>query len=340
MHGHEVESMAALRTLIAEPPVIMSKRVQTRLDEHCLTIIEHSAVCALGLPGGDSDITYFDLRRTPVAYARHQEIGLAWPVGRPVPEVLLGKNEQSCSLLFMMPGIGFALRANGRCSWRRGLLQVRADALFLHCSRAMVRADFWRPRLPWQGADLSAGEGVLSDDAQAFIARSPYLLILTQDGAEGTELSPRGDPDGFVRVRDARTLLIPERPGNKVACSLSNILRDPGVTLSFVLPGQPLLLSVVGRASLTAEPQTLAALANAGKLPVVATALRVERFRFVECAALVEAGLWREETYVEAGAMASFSKMLAEHMNGKGLLGKATSLLVDTVVKRDLKRLY
>ena len=345
MNNHRIESLKGLRTLIAAPPPMMSKRLQQTIDEHCLTIIERSTACALGYLDPALDIQYFNLSEAGVLRAEGRDIHLTWPSDRCVPALLEQATAHACSLLFIMPGIGFALRANGHCSVRRDTagtrLEFRVDALFLHCSRAKVRAGFWELRPPLAAPGVGAeGTGGLCDAAQAFIAASPYLLMLTSNGTGATEISPRGDPDGFVRVRDRRTLLIPERPGNKVACSLSNILSADAVTLSFLIPGSRIALSVVGRAQLTADPERLRLLAINGKLPVVATVLLVERYRFVSCSELVEAGLWRKETHISEGDMPSFAKMLSEHMNGKGLLGKATTLVVDAVVRHDLKNLY
>ena len=39
MAAHSVESLHALRKLIAEPPALMQKRLQPQIDAHCLTIV-------------------------------------------------------------------------------------------------------------------------------------------------------------------------------------------------------------------------------------------------------------------------------------------------------------
>lgn len=344
MPAHSVDSIKSLRKLIAEPPAMMKKRLQSQIDDYCLTMIQHSSVCAVGFIDPALDIAYFNLRDTPVMRAEGDCIELAWPSDKGLPDALAHGTALACSLYFIMPGIGFALRANGRCTVRRNeggnVLAFRADALFLHCSRAKVRAQFWAPRdtpVPPAGAE---GAMQLSAEAQAFIQASPYLLMLTRNSAGTTEISPRGDPDGFVLALDGQTLLIPERPGNKVACTLINILSEPAVTVSFLIPGSTTLLSVAGRCWLTDDRTMLEPLAINGKVPVIATVLQVERWRFVHAPELVEAGLWRQETHLRDSDLPSFPKMLSEHMNGRGLLGKATTLVVDAVVKHDLKNLY
>lgn len=345
--SHRIDSLKSLRKLISEPPSMMKKRLQSQVDDYCQTIIEKAAVCALGFADPAADIEFLNLRDAPVVHSQGDRIAMSWPADKALPPVLAPGSRPRCSLYFIMPGIGFALRANGRCAVvpKDGapLLEFQADALFLHCSRAKVRAEFWRAR----GDDFAARAGAaapaaarLSEEALAFIARSPYVLLLTRNADGATELSPRGDPDGFVRVLGGNTLVIPERPGNKVACTLSNILVQEQVTASFVIPGCATVLSVAGRGWLSADRQVLEPLAVNGKVPAVGIVLQVDRFRFQHCPELVAAGLWSSATHLRESDIPSFPKMLAEHMNGRGLLGKATTLVVDAVVKHDLKNLY
>ena len=71
-----------------------------------------------------------------------------------------------------------------------------------------------------------------------FIERSPFVCIATSEPGGNCDLSPRGDPAGFVRILDDNTLLIPERPGNRLADTLSNVLANPHVGLLFIVPGR------------------------------------------------------------------------------------------------------
>ena len=344
MASHSVESLHALRKLIAEPPALMQKRLQPQIDAHCLTILQNASVCALGFIDPALDIEYFNLRADPLLYAKGERIVLVWPAHKTLPVALEQASVLACSLYFIMPGIGFALRANGRAAVRQraaGLyLEFSADALFLHCSRAKVRAQFWEPRAERLAPACVEDMSALSDEALAFIADSPFVLMLTHNNQGATEISPRGDPDGFVHALDRHTLLIPERPGNKVACTLSNVLASGALTLSCLIPGSRYGLSVSGRAWLTSSRELLEPLAINGKVPVVATVLEVTRVRFQHCPELLAAGLWQADTHLCASAIPSFPKMLGEHMSGTGLLGKATTLVVDAVVKHDLKHLY
>ena len=59
-----------------------------------------------------------------------------------------------------------------------------------------------------------------------FVERSPFVVVATGRPDGGLDVSPRGDPAGFVRILDERTLLLPDRPGNKLADTLTNLLED------------------------------------------------------------------------------------------------------------------
>src|ERR1700690_1370926 len=74
----------------------------------------------------------------------------------------------------------------------------------------------------------------LNDLTRQFIERSPFVCVATKMPDGGIDVSPRGDPAGFVRILDERTLLMPERPGNKLADSLTNLLPNPSVGVVFL----------------------------------------------------------------------------------------------------------
>ncbi len=111
---------------------------------------------------------------------------------------------------------------------------------------------------------------------RAFIERSPFVVLATSDAEGNCDASPRGDPPGFVRILDDATLLMPERPGNKIADSLRNILTNPRVGLLFVIPGVADTFRVQGRATLTDDPELLAPSAVEGKVPALGIIVDIE----------------------------------------------------------------
>jgi predicted pyridoxine 5'-phosphate oxidase superfamily flavin-nucleotide-binding protein len=93
----------------------------------------------------------------------------------------------------------------------------------------------------------------LNPKTRLFIERSPFVCLATSDARGHCDLSPRGDPAGFVRILDERSLLLPERPGNRLADSLRNILANPQIGLLFVVPGVTDTFRVNGRAAITTD---------------------------------------------------------------------------------------
>src|SRR5258706_2573863 len=97
----------------------------------------------------------------------------------------------------------------------------------------------------------------LNDLTRQFIERSPFVCVATVSEDGGLDVSPRGDPAGFVRILDERTLLIPERPGNKIADSLTNVIATGRIALLFLVPGVGDSFRVNGSARITDDPDVL-----------------------------------------------------------------------------------
>lgn len=139
----------------------------------------------------------------------------------------------------------------------------------------------------------------LNDLTRRFVDASPFVLLATASAAGSCDVSPRGDPPGFVRVLNERRLLIPERPGNRLADSLRNILENPQVGLLFVIPGVGDTLRVNGRAALVTEPELLEPAAVEGKVPKLGIVIEVEQV-FTHCSkAFIRSQLWDPERYVD-----------------------------------------
>jgi len=153
----------------------------------------------------------------------------------------------------------------------------------------------------------------ISEHYQAFIDKAPFVVMATV-GPEGLDCSPRGDPPGFVRVRDPKTVLIPDRRGNNRIDSLRNIVRDPRISLLFMIPGIGNTLRINGHAEISTDPELLASFSFNGKLPrtvLVVTVVRV----YTQCPkALVRSRLWSPEAQVARSELPSAGEML-EHLS-------------------------
>lgn len=154
--------------------------------------------------------------------------------------------------------------------------------------------------------------GKLDHYCRDFIARSPFLCIGTADADGKADVSPRGDPAGFVQVLDDNTLIIPDRPGNNRLDTMTNIMANPNVGLLFFIPGFEDTLRVNGRATIVNDLEALARAAVNGKAPKVAIRVAVDE-AFLHCAkALKRSRLWDAEAQVDRKEMPSLAKMILE----------------------------
>jgi PPOX class probable FMN-dependent enzyme len=145
----------------------------------------------------------------------------------------------------------------------------------------------------------------LTDLTRRFVDRAPFALLATSARGGTCDVSPRGDPAGFVRVLDERTLLLPERPGNRLADSLRNILQNPNVGLLFVVAGIGDTLRVNGRAKIVADEELLMQCAVEGKVPKLGLLVQIEEV-FTHCSkAFLRAQLWDPSRYVDRSELPS-----------------------------------
>ena len=151
----------------------------------------------------------------------------------------------------------------------------------------------------------------LNEFALDFLDRAPFLVLSTADQEGNIDASPKGDGPGFVLVEDDQTLVIPDRPGNKLAYGHQNILNNPKVGVLFMIPGTPETLRVNGRATLTADPALLERLAARGKPAVLAIRVHVEECFFHCAKAFIRSGLWKHEAWPERHKI-SFGEMFAK----------------------------
>jgi len=137
----------------------------------------------------------------------------------------------------------------------------------------------------------------LDDVMKEFIRRSPLAFISTIDASGHIDISPKGDPDGFVQIDDSGNLLIPERSGNRLTFGFRNILRNGEIGLIFVVPNQRETLRVKGTATLHNDPDVLAQLQVNGKPALLCTYVEV-RECFIHCGkALIRSKLWKPESW-------------------------------------------
>jgi len=143
-----------------------------------------------------------------------------------------------------------------------------------------------------------------------FVERSPFVVVATGRPDGGLDVSPRGDPPGFVRILDDRALLIPDRPGNRLADTLTNLLEDDRIALLFLIPGVGDTFRVNGRARIVDDAELLAGSAVEGKAPRLGILVAVEE-AYTQCPkALVRSDLWNPEKHVSREELPSSGEIL------------------------------
>ncbi len=150
----------------------------------------------------------------------------------------------------------------------------------------------------------------ISEHYRAFIEKCPFVVVASS-GPGGLDCSPRGDPPGFVRVADEKTVLIPDRRGNNRIDTLRNVVRDPRVSLLFLIPGVGETLRVNGRAQIVSEPALLASFAMNGKEPRSVLMVTAEQVYYQCQKALARSRLWSPEAQISRTVLPSAGDILA-----------------------------
>ena len=176
----------------------------------------------------------------------------------------------------------------------------------------------------------------LETHSRNFIALSPFLVIGSTRPGQGTDVSPRGDHPGFVRVLDDHTLAIPDRPGNNRLDTLSNLLADAEVGLIFFVPGIDETLRVNGTASLSSDPALMAASAVNGKLPRMMVLVKVRQMFFHCGKALKRSRLWQDDYKVERSTFPSLARVIIEQAKPAGVKVEEAEARVERSYKENL----
>lgn len=159
---------------------------------------------------------------------------------------------------------------------------------------------------------------------QAFIRASPFHLLATSHSDGTCDVSPRGDPPGSVHVLCDRTLILPERAGNKRVDSLRNIVVNPHVGLLFIVPGRDETLRVNGTARLTTHAPLLARFPMQGKAPELAIIVHTDSV-YMHCArAFRRSKLWDTATWPEPGTVPQMPAVLKDKLALDGSLEEIT----------------
>ena len=174
--------------------------------------------------------------------------------------------------------------------------------------------------------------------ARDFIARSPFLCIATSSAQGRADVSPRGDPAGFVQVLDDHHLAIPDRPGNNRLDTMVNILENPNVGLIFMIPGFEDTLRINGKAEITGDPAVLERARVDGKLPKVAIRVRVEE-QFFHCAkAFRRSRLWQPDAVLDRKIMPTLGRIILEQTEEAARMKEEEIIACDVAIEESYKK--
>ncbi|HEY5624146.1 MAG TPA: MSMEG_1061 family FMN-dependent PPOX-type flavoprotein [Gammaproteobacteria bacterium] len=153
----------------------------------------------------------------------------------------------------------------------------------------------------------------LDDVCRSFIERSPFAVIASADGRGAPDISPKGDPNGFVRVLDEKHLAIPDRPGNRRADTFQNLLENPQIAIIFIIPGKGETLRVRGEARIVRDEALRVGMAVNNRVPEFAIVVHVAQALMHCPKAFVRSKLWQPEAWPEHSDIATIAEATVAH---------------------------
>lgn len=153
----------------------------------------------------------------------------------------------------------------------------------------------------------------IDDHIRDFLKMSTFLTIASVNADGQMDVSPKGDPPGFVKVLDDHTLAIPDRPGNRRADTFTNVLENPSVALICLVPGMDETLRVNGKASVTTDPEILSTMEAKGHTPEVALIVDVEE-AFLHCGKALKRGrVWDSDAQIDRSTYPKMGEVIFDH---------------------------
>ncbi|UHA73589.1 pyridoxamine 5'-phosphate oxidase family protein [Paenibacillus sp. 481] len=261
------------------------------------------------------------------------------------------RNNPFIGTFFIVPGIEEIYRLNGsaqiiddrqqiesffpQAPRLHAVIQVGVQESFFHCAKALVRSHFWEAEryvstnetfLPLARNYVHV-HTELNEHSRSFLASAPVLFIGTAHHQRG-DASPRGDHTGFVHIIDNKTLLIPDRPGNRLLYNFINIVNSEVAGIVFLVPGTNWVMHVNGKVTIVKEHTLLEPLSVKGKRPALGIWLELEQVTMYYSSALETARLWDPACHVDRASFPSLGKLFMQQMQP---FGRADNLDADTI---------
>lgn len=161
--------------------------------------------------------------------------------------------------------------------------------------------------------NLDKSMSAIDEHIRHFLSLSTFLTIASIDADGRMDVSPKGDPPGFVQLVDEHTIAIPERKGNRRADTFTNVLQNPAVALICFVPGMDETMRINGTASLTTDPALLATMEANGHTPELALLVHVQE-AFIHCGKAPKRGrLWDPEAHIDRTAYPKMGEVMFDH---------------------------
>ncbi|MGO4437995.1 MSMEG_1061 family FMN-dependent PPOX-type flavoprotein [Rhizobium sp. RAF56] len=209
---------------------------------------------------------------------------------------------------------------------------------FISRFRDVVTSDAELRAVVGQPVDRAIAKVVqtIDDHSRQFIARAPFAFVASVGEDGMVDVSPKGDPAGFVKVLDDRTLAIPDRLGNRRLDTLRNVLRNPSVGLIFLIPGVTYTLRVSGTAIIVRDLELRESMAVNGKLPDHVLVVDVRRVLSHCPKCMIRSALWEPDAWPDTTDLPTFAETLKAHAK----LAESAEEVQASVDKGNRERLY
>ena len=169
-----------------------------------------------------------------------------------------------------------------------------------------------------------------------FIARSPFVLLSSANAAGKCDVSPKGDQPGFVKILDDRTLLIPDRPGNRRADTLVNLLENPQIGMIFLIPDVEETLRVNGKGTITSDQTLLEQCTVTGKTPKLGIVVEAQEVYFHCAKAFKRSNLWNPDLWQGRGELPSLGVIMAEQLKIDDMSGEEVNCEIEDAYRTNL----
>lgn len=171
---------------------------------------------------------------------------------------------------------------------------------------------------------------------QAWIERCPFVVIASCSASGAMDVSPKGDPAGFVKILDHKTLAIPDRIGNHRGDTFLNVLENPRVALMFIIPRRREVVRVSGAAQVVKDDELLDDMVVNSHRPDLALLVRVEEAFFHCGKSMIRSRMWQPDEWRSIDGLPSYGQALKDH----AILPDPVADLEQRMMHNETNRLY